>query len=97
MPATPALAHALRQSVGRRRLMDQLFVLLGMAMLWRDASARGRRWLALAIAAGSLYAVYMFAVDVPMYWARWQADQAAGRLYPTLAAGLADAIREAQG
>lgn len=64
---------------------------LGMAMLWRDASARGRRWLALAIAAGSLYAVYMFAVDVPMYWARWQADQAAGRLYPTLAAGLADA------
>ena len=62
-----------------------------MLVLWRDASARARRWLAVAIVAGSAYAAYMFLVDVPMYWARWQADEAAGRLYPTLATGVADA------
>ncbi|MCV5870567.1 hypothetical protein OFN61_35500, partial [Escherichia coli] len=62
-----------------------------MAVLWRDASTRARRWLAIAIVAGSAYAAYMFLVDVPMYWARWQADEAVGRAYPTLAAGVADA------
>lgn len=63
----------------------------GLLALWPGASPRARRWLALAIAAGGGYAVYMFAVDVPMYWARWVADEAAGRSYPTLATGLADA------
>jgi hypothetical protein len=61
--------------------------------LWPRATARARRWLGLAILAGALYAAYMFAVDVPMYWARWLADEAAGRVYPSLAAGAADAAR----
>lgn len=64
---------------------------LAMGAMWPQASARGRRWLAVAITAGTLYAGYMFLVDVPMYWARWLADEAAGRTYPTLAAGIADA------
>lgn len=64
---------------------------LAMIGLWQQASARGRRWLALAITAGTLYAAYMFFIDVPMYWARWLADEAAGRPYTTLAAGIADA------
>ena len=64
---------------------------LAMLLMWPQATARGRRWLGLAIAAGLLYAAYMFLVDVPMYWARWLADEAAGRAYPTLAAGIADA------
>lgn len=64
---------------------------LAMLSLWPRTSARGRRWLGLAVVAGSLYAAYMFTVDVPMYWARWLADEAAGRPYPTLAAGVADA------
>ena len=33
----------------------------------------------------------MVAVDVPMYWARWVADEAAGRPDLSLARGLADA------
>ena len=36
------------------------------------------------------YVAFMFAVDVPMYWARWLADEAAGRHYLTLAQGVAD-------
>ena len=61
-----------------------------MAALWPSATARGRRWLAFAMLAGMLYAAYMFFIDVPMYWARWLADEAAGRAYVPLAAGMAD-------
>jgi len=64
---------------------------LAMLAMWPLATARGRRWLGVAILAGAVYATYMFMVDVPMYWARWVADEAAGRAYPTLAAGIVDA------
>jgi hypothetical protein len=47
--------------------------------------------LALCCAAGVAYVVYMFGVDVPMYWARWVADQAHGRQYLSVAQGLVDA------
>ncbi|MBV8035871.1 hypothetical protein [Roseateles sp.] len=68
-----------------------LLSVLALLLLWPRATTRARRWLGLASVAGVLYAAYMFAVDVPMYWARWLADEAAGRAYPTLAAGVADA------
>lgn len=68
-----------------------VFSVLAMLAMWPLATARARRWLGLAVAAGLVYAVYMFAVDVPMYWARWVADEATGRHYPSLAAGVADA------
>jgi hypothetical protein len=44
-------------------------------------------WCVLGIA----YVAYMFLVDVPMYWERWVADQAAGREYLSLLQGVADA------
>lgn len=40
--------------------------------------------------AGVAYVAYMYAVDVPMYWARWVADEAAARHYMTLAQGFLD-------
>lgn len=85
---TRNLGHVVEETLWGLVAVLSVLALLG---LWRGASARGRRWLALAIAAGMAYAAYMFAVDVPMYWARWLADEAAGRSYPTLAAGIADA------
>ena len=39
---------------------------------------------------GVAYVAYMFLVDVPMYWERWIADQAAGREYFTILQGVAD-------
>lgn len=68
-----------------------LLSVLAMLALWPRATVRARRWLGLAIVAGTLYTAYMFTVDVPMYWARWLAGEAAGQVYPTLAAGVADA------
>jgi len=39
------------------------------------------------------YAVFMFLFDVPMYWSRWAADQAAGRRYLGISQGVVDASR----
>jgi len=85
---TRNIGHVVEESLWGTVAVLSVLALLAM---WPHASARGRRWLGLAIAAGMLYAAYMFAVDVPMYWARWVSDEAAGRVYPTLAAGVADA------
>jgi hypothetical protein len=40
--------------------------------------------------AGMVYVAYMVMVDVPMYWARWVADEAVGRHYMTVAQGFLD-------
>jgi hypothetical protein len=37
------------------------------------------------------YVLFMFFVDVPMYWDRWALDEAHGHRYMTLTDGLADA------
>jgi hypothetical protein len=37
--------------------------------------------------------VFIFWLDVPMYWSRWLADQASGRQYLSLAQGLVDVCR----
>ena len=67
--------------------------LLVLSLLRTRASlAKEARTFTLACsAAGLLYVAYMFGVDVPMYWARWLADEAHGRPYLDLAQGLADA------
>ena len=40
--------------------------------------------------AGVAYVAYMYTVDVPMYWARWIADEAVGRHYMSVAQGFLD-------
>lgn len=42
------------------------------------------------IAAGAAYVAFIFVYDVPMYWSRWLADQANGRKYLSIAAGMVD-------
>lgn len=85
---TRNIGHVVEESLWGTVALLSVFATLRM---WPRATARGRRWLTAAALAGTLYAAYMFTVDVPMYWARWLADEAAGRSYPTLAAGIADA------
>lgn len=41
--------------------------------------------------AGFSYVLYMFLVDVPMYWSRWLADEAHGRQYLGILQGIVDA------
>jgi hypothetical protein len=68
-----------------------LLLVLSLGLLWPRCRPQARPLLALCCAAGVAYVVYMFGVDVPMYWARWVADQAHGRQYLSVAQGLVDA------
>jgi hypothetical protein len=49
-----------------------------------------RRFVGVAVALAAVYVAFMCTVDVPMYWARRQADLAGGRTYLSLSAGWED-------
>lgn len=61
-----------------------------LALAWPQVDRACRPLLAFWGVAALAYAVYMFGVDVPMYWTRWVADADAGRATLSLAEGLAD-------
>jgi len=42
---------------------------------------------------GAAYVAFIFLFDVPMYWSRWLADEAGGRRYLSISAGLVDVCR----
>ena len=58
--------------------------------LWPRSDRAHRPPLGAGILIGLGYIYYMFAVDVPMYWARWVLDEGHGRQYLGLAQGIAD-------
>lgn len=62
-----------------------------LVVLWPRCGRELRPLLLLCGTAGVAYVAYMFGVDVPMYWARWVADQAVGRHYLDVAQGVLDA------
>ena len=66
-----------------------LFI-VGALSLRRHVDDRHRRILTAAALIGVGYVAFMCTVDVPMYVSRWLADEAMGRHYLTLAAGLVD-------
>jgi hypothetical protein len=69
-----------------------VFSLIGVALLRLLLSFRGpvRIAIAAAVFGVACYVVFMSAVDVPMYFARWQADLADGKPLLGLFAGLYD-------
>ncbi|HSW04095.1 hypothetical protein [Aquabacterium sp.] len=61
-----------------------------LVLIWPRCDARQRPLMALWCVAGLGYVGFMFAVDVPMYWSRWLADEASGRSYLGLLQGVLD-------
>jgi hypothetical protein len=59
--------------------------------LWPRCERSMRPILIAASVAGFAYVVYMFKVDVPMYWTRWVFDEERGHTYFSIAQGVADA------
>jgi len=62
-----------------------------LLLVWPHSRREARPLLAICCAGGLAYVAYMALVDVPMYWARWLADEAAGRRYLGVAQGVVDA------
>ncbi len=84
---TSNLGHVVEESIWG--LCAALLVASLIAVRGRcDAASRLR--LALWCTAGIVYIAFMFLVDVPMYWSRWMADEASGRLYLSISQGMLD-------
>jgi hypothetical protein len=58
--------------------------------IWPRLARPQRPLLGAGILFGVAYVAFMTTVDVPMYVSRWMADEASGRRYLSLAAGLRD-------
>lgn len=77
---------------------ESLWAVAAGLLVWqllaiRHALPGSLRRVALCIAcAGALYAAYMLFIDVPMYVARWWADEAQGRAYLGISQGLQDVV-----
>ncbi|MBA4176239.1 MAG: hypothetical protein C0505_06730 [Leptothrix sp. (in: Bacteria)] len=85
---TSNLGHVFEESIWGLCAAALVISLVG---LWPKCDSRQRPFLLFCGLAGTAYVVFMFGVDVPMYWARWIADEAHGRAYFSLPQGLIDA------
>jgi hypothetical protein len=85
---TANLGHALEESIWGACALLVAASLMSMRLRCRGPS---RTLVLVTGVAAVAYALFMFAVDVPMYWARWVADEALARPYLGLADGFFDA------
>ena len=67
-----------------------LLLVVSIFTIYPRCTPSGRSLLTACCIAGLAYVAFMFAVDVPMYWARWVADEAVGRHYMGISQGVLD-------
>ncbi len=84
---TSNIGHVMEESLWG---ISAALLVASLLTLWPRASKRLRPALIALCLTGIAYVVFMFMVDVPMYWSRWVADEASGRHYLSLAQGLLD-------
>jgi len=84
---TSNLGHVAEESIWG---LSAALMVASLVAIWPRCSATLRPLLAVWCAAGIAYVAFMFLVDVPMYWSRWLADEAAGRAYLSFAEGVMD-------
>jgi hypothetical protein len=85
---TSNLGHVIEESLWG---LSAALLVMSLVAIWPRCRPSLRPLLAAWCAAGVGYVAFMFLVDVPMYWARWLADEASGRHYMSIAQGLFDA------
>lgn len=73
--------------------LTAVLLVASFASMWHGLEQACRPWLATWCIGGLAYAVYMFGVDVPMYFTRWMAEEGAGHGSLSLAQGLMDAAQ----
>ena len=84
---TSNIGHVLEESIWA---VSASLLVTSLLWIWPRCSAPLRPLLAAWCAAGIAYVAFMFLVDVPMYWARWLADESSGRNYLSITQGLLD-------
>jgi hypothetical protein len=84
------LGHVAEESIWG---LSAAMLVASLVSIWPRCNAALRPLLIVWCAAGIAYVAFMFAVDVPMYWSRWVADEASGRLYMSLGQGILDASK----
>jgi hypothetical protein len=82
------LGHTVEESIWA---LAAAALVLNLVLIWPRCAPQRRPALAASCIAAAAYLCFMVVVDVPMYASRWMTDQANGRHYLTLAAGLKDA------
>jgi hypothetical protein len=70
--------------------LSAALLVASIVAMWPRCPASWRPALVAGLAMTVAYVAYMFYVDVPMYWTRWVADEAAGRPYLSFWQGLMD-------
>jgi hypothetical protein len=84
---TSNLGHVAEESIWG---LSVALLVMSVIAIYPRCTPSGRSLFAACCVAGLAYVAFMFAVDVPMYWSRWLADEASGRHYMSLAQGVAD-------
>lgn len=87
---TNNLGHVIEESIWA---FSALLFIIGLGLCYRKVEGLIRRHISVGISLGAAYIAFMVTVDVPTYLARWRADEASGRTYLSLAAGLQDIQR----
>jgi hypothetical protein len=85
---TSNVGHVLEESIWG---MCAALLVASFALAWPRSRREVRPMLAAACVIGLAYVVYMFEVDVPMYWTRWVLDVRHGHRFLSIAEGVADA------
>lgn len=84
---TSNLGHVAEETIWG---LGAALMVTSLVWIWPRCAASMRPLLATWCAAGIAYVAFMFMVDVAMYWARWLADETAGRHYLSVAQGVID-------
>ena len=84
---TSNIGHVIEESLWG---LSAALLVFSLVTIWPRCAPTLRPLLAAWCVAGIAYVAFMFLVDVPMYWARWMADEASGRLYLGVMHGLQD-------
>jgi hypothetical protein len=84
---TSNLGHVIEETLWG---LSAAMVVASMVVMWPRCPSSWRPALITGCVAVAAYVAYMFCFDVPMYWARWVADEASGRQYLSFMQGLLD-------
>ena len=85
---TSNLGHVMEESLWG---IAAALLVSSLLPLYQRCSATLRPMVKAMCLIGVAYIAFMFLIDVPMYWARWVADEAHGRQYLSLTQGFLDA------